>query len=205
MEYLCPVCDKPYDGVFCTACTSSAQDLVGLDGLANEENETAYLVDLVTNRKIPIVTPICQCGRDESNNIVISGDQSISRNHFTITKDGDKYFVKDENSRHGTFLNGKQLFALEEVNDGDVLKVGVSLFWFVLEAAGLDGSPAADSSIKENQTGPEVKVAEGSGVIVEARTSIHPGTGAPTMSNEDLASITSDNMPVIVADEAFGR
>lgn len=206
MEYLCPVCEKPYDGVFCTACTTSSHDAIGHNELAFEETETAYLVDLVTNRKIPIVTPICKCGRDESNNIVISGDQSISRNHFTITKEGNQYFVKDENSRHGTFLNGKQLFTLEEVNDGDVLKVGVSLFWFVLEAAGVSAKPSGNIANKDNQPHTfqtNAKAGEQGGAKVEPGASMHPGKGVPAMSNEDLATITSDNIPVIVADDAL--
>ncbi len=96
---------------------------------------TAFLVDLVSNRKIPITTPRCKVGRDDLNDIVISGDQSISRFHFVITKENSQYFVQDGKSRHGTFLNGNQISGPEPIHDGDVLKVGVSLFWFVIEAA----------------------------------------------------------------------
>jgi pSer/pThr/pTyr-binding forkhead associated (FHA) protein len=95
---------------------------------------TAFLVDLVSNRKIPITTPRCKVGRDDLNDIVISGDQSISRFHFVITRDNGQYYVQDGKSRHGTFLNGNQISGPEPIHDGDVLKVGVSLFWFVIEA-----------------------------------------------------------------------
>ncbi len=80
------------------------------------------------------------------NDIVISGDQSISRFHFVITKDSNQYFVQDGKSRHGTFLNGNQITAPEPIHDGDVLKVGVSLFWFVIE----NSASLGDSS----QSGP---------------------------------------------------
>ncbi len=118
-----------------------------------EKNEaasvpTAFLVDLVSNRKIPITTPRCRVGRDDLNDIVISGDQSISRFHFIITYENGQYQVQDAKSRHGTFLNGNQIGGPEPINDGDVLKIGVSLFWFVIETqAGVekdDGLPPVD-------------------------------------------------------------
>lgn len=143
MESTCPVCKKPYDGVVCTQCTVTDLDMGGLmagEGLRLKSDEepgdahaTAYLVDLVSNRKIPITTPRCKVGRDDLNDIVISGDQSISRFHFVITKENGQYMVQDGKSRHGTFLNGNQITVPEPIHDGDVLKVGVSLFWFVIE------------------------------------------------------------------------
>ncbi len=68
-----------------------------------DANATAFLVDLVSNRKIPITAPRCKVGRDDLNDIVISGDQSISRFHFVITKENNQYMVQDGKSRHGTF------------------------------------------------------------------------------------------------------
>ena len=105
---------------------------------------TAFLVDLVSNRKIPITTPRCRVGRDDLNDIVITGDQSISRFHFIINKEESQYSVQDAKSRHGTFLNGNQIGGPEPINDGDVLKIGVSLFWFVIETpAALEGDAPA--------------------------------------------------------------
>ena len=144
MESICPICKKPYDGVVCTQCTVTDLDVSGLmasEGLqvesaeTSEDTATAFLVDLVSNRKIPITTPRCKVGRDDLNDIVISGDQSISRFHFVISKENNEYLVQDGKSRHGTFLNGNQISAPEPIHDGDVLKVGVSLFWFVIESA----------------------------------------------------------------------
>jgi pSer/pThr/pTyr-binding forkhead associated (FHA) protein len=151
MESNCPVCKKPYDGVVCTQCTVTDLDMGGLmagEGLQlkseeepTDNNATAFLVDLVSNRKIPITTPRCKVGRDDLNDIVISGDQSISRFHFVITRENGQYMVQDGKSRHGTFLNGNQITVPEPIHDGDVLKVGVSLFWFVIETAVVTSVP----------------------------------------------------------------
>ncbi len=113
---------------------------------------TAFLVDLVSNRKIPVTTPRCRVGRDDLNDIVISGDQSISRFHFIISFENGQYLVQDAKSRHGTFLNGNQIGEPEPINDGDVLKIGVSLFWFVIEAAtGENTEPAKPVDVKEDK------------------------------------------------------
>ena len=78
---------------------------------------TAFLVDLVSNRKIPVTTPRCRVGRDDLNDIVISGDQSISRFHFIISFENGQYLVQDAKSRHGTFLNGNQIGEPEPINE----------------------------------------------------------------------------------------
>lgn len=140
MATTCPVCKRSHTEELCPYCTvtdvkvSELTDKLHLQhGGDGNEVPTAFLVDLVSNRKIPITTPRCKVGRDDLNDIVISGDQSISRFHFVITKDSDQYMVQDSKSRHGTFLNGNQIAGPIPINDGDVLKVGVSLFWFVIE------------------------------------------------------------------------
>ncbi len=94
----------------------------------------AYLIDLISNRKIPITTPRCRVGRDDSNEIVITGDNSISRFHFIISKLEDSYTVEDSKSQYGTFLNGKKIEGPESIKDGDVMKIGVSLLWIEIHA-----------------------------------------------------------------------
>lgn len=143
MAKTCAQCNKEYKGDTCPTCTETGVDIgkvLGSEKEQMEKNEpasapTAFLVDLVSNRKIPITTPRCRVGRDDLNDIVISGDQSISRFHFIITYEDSQYYVQDAKSRHGTFLNGNQISGPEAINDGDVLKIGVSLFWFVIESA----------------------------------------------------------------------
>lgn len=121
---------------------------------------TAFLVDLVSNRKIPVATPRCRVGRDDLNDIVISGDQSISRFHFIISLDNDEFTVQDAKSRHGTFLNGNALTSPEPIKDGDVLKVGVSLFWFVVESQSEKGEESSPkpSAIEGQEEAKPVKL-----------------------------------------------
>ncbi|MBK9142040.1 MAG: FHA domain-containing protein [Candidatus Melainabacteria bacterium] len=154
--------------------------------MANNETAsppTAYLVDLVSNRKIPITTPRCRVGRDDLNDIVISGDQSISRFHFILTFEDGKYLVQDAKSRHGTFLNGNQISTPEPINDGDVLKIGVSLFWFVIEQPAEEGgdlSPVDTDKIKKE----EINVARS-----------HEGSMDISLPSGDLSSTQEIDIP----------
>jgi hypothetical protein len=149
------------------------------DSSSDDKMPTAYLVDLVSNRKIPISIPRCKAGRDDLNDVVITGDQSISRFHFVITKEGEQYYVQDTRSRHGTYLNGNRLSETEALKDGDVLKVGVSLFWFVIDSPNASGNvPSLKPSIAE---------AEAAGRRLAAQ-------------ERNPATRTFDNMPAMQAD-----
>lgn len=167
MATTCSVCKRSYTEEMCPYCTvtdvkvSELTDKLHLQhGGDGAEVPTAFLVDLVSNRKIPITTPRCKVGRDDLNDIVISGDQSISRFHFVISKDSDQYMVQDSKSRHGTFLNGNQIAGPIPINDGDVLKVGVSLFWFVIENQTV-GAPDQFSPVDVPADAQEMKVSAG--------------------------------------------
>ena len=147
---------------------------------------TAFLVDLVSNRKIPVETPRCRVGRDDLNDIVISGDQSISRFHFIITYEDGAFKVQDAKSRHGTFLNGNPLTEPESINDGDVLKVGVSLFWFVIET----GAGAAEPD-KPKPVGAEVEDANSKEISIKAATADDMTTSVDQGSTQEIDKSTA--------------
>ncbi len=188
MATTCAVCKRSHTEEVCPFCTvtdvkvSDLTDKLHLQhGGDGADLPTAFLVDLVSNRKIPITTPRCKVGRDDLNDIVISGDQSISRFHFVITKDADQYMVQDSKSRHGTFLNGNQIAGPIPINDGDVLKVGVSLFWFVIENQVVGSAPDQFAPVDiETIDAQEMKVSAGE------KTSPY----APTRET-DIATMTS--------------
>lgn len=94
---------------------------------------TAFLLDLESSRKIPIVEPECRIGRDIENEIVCSEDNSMSRFHGKITFENGQHLVNDSNSRNGTFLNGNEVTSPEAIRDGDMLKFGSTIFWVVFE------------------------------------------------------------------------
>jgi pSer/pThr/pTyr-binding forkhead associated (FHA) protein len=50
-------------------------------------------------------------------------DQCVSRNHAALVRLGERLFIWDEGSKHGTFINGLQVIC-GELADGDLLTIG---------------------------------------------------------------------------------
>lgn len=87
--------------------------------------DTEQVSYLMFNKKKISLTAKITIGRDSSNDIVID-NKLASRNHALIQKIRDVFFIKDENSTNGTFLNGRRIPADKYVklNPGDIITVG---------------------------------------------------------------------------------
>ena len=75
-----------------------------LDKIA-ESTPASYL--MFDKRKIELVAKIT-IGREYDNNVVVDS-KLASRHHAVIQKIRDAYFIKDENSTNGTFVNDETL------------------------------------------------------------------------------------------------
>jgi hypothetical protein len=71
-------------------------------------------------------------GRDPSNSIILAKEPTISGKHVTILFRSGKYYVKDEMSANGSFLNGEDMEIGKpyELKDGDELRLGNAVFKF---------------------------------------------------------------------------
>ena len=92
-----------------------------LDKIA-ETKQVSYLV--FNKKKIQLVAKIT-LGREIDNDIVID-NKLASRHHCVIQKIQEQYFLKDEDSTNGTFLNGRRLPPEKwvKLNIGDKISVG---------------------------------------------------------------------------------
>jgi hypothetical protein len=61
-------------------------------------------------------------GRDESCDLVVP-ERQVSRQHATITLEGDGYVVRDLGSKNGTFVNSQQLDGPHVLQDGDEIQI----------------------------------------------------------------------------------
>lgn len=61
-------------------------------------------------------------GRQPTCDVVLDGE-TVERVHFAIERHGDKYFVFDNKSAHGTFLNGMRINS-EAIQPGDQIRAG---------------------------------------------------------------------------------
>ena len=82
--------------------------------------------------KVPIefdLFPVISIGRNPENVVVIP-DQEVSRKHAEVTTDGTKLFLRDLNSKNGTYLyDGKEFQQVSdsvEVKPNSIVKFGTS-------------------------------------------------------------------------------
>ena len=94
-----------------------------LDKIGSTE-QVSYL--MFNKQRIQLVAKIT-IGRETDNSIVIDS-KLASRHHCHIQKIKDQFFLKDENSTNGTFLNGRRIPPDKYVllNKGDKITVGSS-------------------------------------------------------------------------------
>lgn len=71
-------------------------------------------------------------GRDTKNSICITKDKTISSQHVRILYRGEKFYIKDEMTANGTYLNGEMMEVEKAtpLQDGDEIKLGETVFKF---------------------------------------------------------------------------
>ncbi|HLL78334.1 MAG TPA: FHA domain-containing protein [Ktedonobacteraceae bacterium] len=65
-------------------------------------------------------------GRAPNSDVLLSKDKLTSRRHATILYENGQYFIRDERSANGTFVNSQQLEQMvsRQLNDGDQIGIG---------------------------------------------------------------------------------
>jgi diguanylate cyclase (GGDEF)-like protein len=69
-------------------------------------------------------------GRGADNHIVLDGD-SVSRRHAHLEQRGELWFVVDDGSTNGTYVNDEQLARAVTLANGDRVKLGPTIFKFL--------------------------------------------------------------------------
>jgi len=76
-------------------------------------------------RSFPINGLQISIGRDSSNSIVMDQDGGVSRQHVFISCENSIYYVRDNNSSNGTYVNGHRVNQTA-LNHGDIIHIGGS-------------------------------------------------------------------------------
>ncbi|MBY0358670.1 MAG: FHA domain-containing protein [Candidatus Obscuribacterales bacterium] len=139
----CNRCGKQYSAPncpFCTVCGLPFEALLQAERIVSAGPQTrntpaTSLVDVVSGHIYLVNSPICKFGRDQTNNIVLFEDKSVSRFHFQIQFNGQDYYIEDCKSRNGTLLNGQPVRAPRKLNAGDTISAGMGRYIFSLSPA----------------------------------------------------------------------
>lgn len=87
-----------------------------------------YLIDKKTNAQIPINKKDFKIGREEKYVDYVTSEPTVGRLHASIVLDeqGKIVFVRDANSKNGTFVNGEKIQSNinVQIKNGDVIRFG---------------------------------------------------------------------------------
>ncbi|MFO0664427.1 MAG: GGDEF domain-containing protein [Polyangiaceae bacterium] len=73
---------------------------------------------------------VMRIGRGSENNVVLDGD-SVSRRHAHVEQRGDAWWIVDDGSTNGTFVNDEQIRRELRLSNGDRVKIGPTIFKYL--------------------------------------------------------------------------
>ncbi len=86
-------------------------------------------------------------GRETACNLTLT-DKRVSRRHSEIRKSGDHYWIRDLDSKNGTFVNQKQIEQSELIEAGDNISIGK--FKFRVKILESDAAPIVEDTFAIN-------------------------------------------------------
>lgn len=101
-------------------------------------------------------------GRDPASDLVID-DIEVSRNHIIVFKEGNIFFVEDQNSTNGSFINSKRVKQKTEIKSGDLITLGKNnVLEFLMESIDVesDSTMEASKAVAEEEALLEPEAAE---------------------------------------------
>lgn len=100
-------------------------------------------------RVLPLTADRVSIGRNDDNDLIISHDSTVSRNHAVLEKAEGRWRIRDLRSRNGTYVNGARVTGSAAVTPGDRLKIGNTSVKFVEEAPAI--SPVLETMQSDAQ------------------------------------------------------
>ena len=100
---------------------------------SEQEAPPAKIVRRSTNETVLVNKHIFTIGKERAKvDYCVTNNKTVSRSHATIYRRGEGYFIVDNNSTNGTFVNNSRIPAQTEIklNNGDLLRLSNEEFDF---------------------------------------------------------------------------
>jgi DNA-binding NtrC family response regulator len=127
--------------------TAAPRAFIVVDHL-DDADRGSQVVDLPDGQDVTI-------GRSASATVHVD-DDSVSRMHARIRRNGDTIEVEDLGSRNGTRVNGERISAVTRVSAGDEIAIGPIIAVVGVTSALRRSSPIADAAVGEARLAAEV-------------------------------------------------
>lgn len=130
----CKVCGRQQlDSIVCLYCTQGGFDAMGYlqkvlaaSGAPIASAEAGPVNTLRSNdgAQYALDDTTIKIGRHPSNQIALLDDKHVSRHHATISYDGGEFFIEDNKSANGTYVNSERISKRTALRRGDVVTIG---------------------------------------------------------------------------------
>ena len=104
--------------------------LVGLAQVILKEAWIKVEAGFRAGREMILAKERTTIGRAEACDIGLFGDNQIEKLHAIILQAGNRYYVEDEHTPAGTYVNEVQVQGRVPLNSGDKIRVGGSVLCF---------------------------------------------------------------------------
>jgi serine phosphatase RsbU (regulator of sigma subunit) len=83
----------------------------------------------------PLTKDVISIGRSKRNDLVLQ-DQWLSRHHAEVRRENGGHFIRDLDSRNGTYVNGLKISEQVPLTNGDIVTLGDQQIKFVHDVSG---------------------------------------------------------------------
>jgi diguanylate cyclase (GGDEF)-like protein len=100
--------------------------LIELIGKQENKKYNLFIQDIINKKEYAF-----SIGRDPNINDIVIDDISISRQHALIYKKGDYFYIKDNDSTNGTYINDEKIKVEATLSNQDQIKFGGTILKFL--------------------------------------------------------------------------
>lgn len=100
--------------------------LIELIGKQENKKYNLFIQDIIEKKDYTF-----SIGRAPDINDIIIEDTSVSRKHAIISKKGDQFFIRDNNSTNGTYINNEKISGETRLSNQDKVKIGNTILKFL--------------------------------------------------------------------------
>src|SRR3954451_20998047 len=133
-------------------------------------------------RLTPLAGERMTVGRAEANDLPLTWDREISRAHAQLECVAGSWFLSDEMSRNGCFVDGERVQGRMRLTDGASLRFGMTLVLFRAPGQISDTTVAASAAAIVRVSDAERRV-----LVALCRPLLAPGRVATPPSNNEIA------------------
>lgn len=67
---------------------------------------------------------VISIGRREGSDVCLNYDSQVSREHATLTYDGESFWLEDKQSTNGTYLGDEKITGRVQIEPGQLFRIG---------------------------------------------------------------------------------